>query len=132
MADIDYKKLADETELAWDPLFTRLASDDELINLGLYTLLDPSNQTIPHSLSVTLNDIAVFVSKVETFLGDAEGQVMVTSEDKNLDTSEVEAVINAFFRGANELLLNQQEHPLKMSVDQQTCRRGGGSYKGHL
>ncbi len=129
MADIDYKKLADETELAWEPLFTRLQSDDEKINLGAYTLLDPSNKTIPHSLSVTLNDIAVFVNKVETFLGDAQEQVMITTEDKNLDTSKVETVINAFFRGANDLLLNQQEHPLDMVVDQQTCRRGGVAAK---
>ncbi len=129
MADIDYKKWADETELAWNPLFTRLASDDELINLGAYTLLDPSNQTIPHSLSVTLNDIAVFVSKVETFLGDAEGQPMITTKDKNLDTSKVETVINAFFRGANDLILNQQEPPLDMTVDQQTCRKGGVATK---
>ena len=125
----DYRTLAKETETAWEPLFTRLQNDDNLINLGAYTLRDTDKATIPHVLSVTLNDIAVFVSKVETFLGDAQEQVMITSEDKNLDTSKVETIINALFLGGNDLLLNQQEHPLDMAVDQQTCRRGGVAAK---
>ena len=127
MADI--RQLAKDTEGAWSPLFTRLRTDDELINLAKYILLDPDFNTIPHSLSVTLNDIGVFVSKVETVLGDSEEKPVVETEDKNLDTSKVETVSNAIFEGADKLLANQQEPPLNMSIDQQTCRRGGGAAK---
>ena len=125
----DNRKIAKETETSWQPLFTRLKSDDELINLAKYTLRDSDLKEIPHSLSLTLNDIGVFVSKVETVLDDSEEKPVVETEDKNLDTSKVEGVLKAIFKEADRLLANQQESPFNMAIDQQDCRRGGSAAK---
>ncbi|KKN17518.1 hypothetical protein LCGC14_0965030 [marine sediment metagenome] len=129
MADIDYRELAKQTRTDWGGLFTRIYDDNEMINLAKYTLLDTDGKEIPNALSLTLNDFAVFVNKVETALGDSEEKLVVETEDKNLDTSKVETVIKAMFRGGDKLLANQQESPLDMAIDQQNCRAGGSAAK---
>ena len=126
MADIDYKKLAKNTEDDWQGLFQRMKDDRDLVNLIPYILLDASKEQspIPNALSVTLNDIPVFATNVEAALAAASEQVVVTSEDKGFKTENVEAIIRAGFRAINKALSRQKKLPLNYFTDQQNCRKG--------
>lgn len=122
--DEQAKKIGDETYGKWGDLHTRQDADRDLVNLVAYTLLDVDGHRIPHSVSITLNDPAVFAWKVETALGSAVEQVSVTSESKRFDTAYVERFIRAIFKAADARLTNKGLWPFDAFIDQQTCRRG--------
>lgn len=122
--DIDYKKLSDDRFKAWAPLFDRMKSDNGLINMEPFTLTDTNDKTIPHAISVTLNDISVFVDKVESSLGSADEQVTVESEDKGIDTDYIEDFVNQVFIDADNLLSVRGDVNLNPYIDQMNCRKG--------
>ena len=123
---MDYLALAKAKETEWGPLFGRMDQDRDLVNLIKYILRDtePQPKPIPHSVSVTLNDPSVFATNIEASLGQANEQVTVTSENKNLDTTDIETLIKACFTAADTRLSRIGRFPLVPFIDQQTCRRG--------
>jgi len=108
----------------WDSLFDRMQTDADLFNLAKYTIKDTENHQIPHSLSVTINDAAVFAWRVETALNSAIEQIAVTSNNKRFDTAYVEDFLRNAFKAADKLLPLRDLYPLNPFLDQQTCRRG--------
>ena len=127
--DIDYKKLVDDkkSERMASGLSGRMDEDRRLVELGKYALKDVNERGVPNSISVTLNDLGVFATTVESGLGNATEQVIVETEDKNLDTAYIEDVIKASLAAANSRLVRQGKFPLNPYFDQQMCRRGGGA-----
>lgn len=123
----DYLQLAIDKEKEFSQLFSRMDEDTDLVNLARHILMDTEKtpKPIPHAVSLTLNDPAVFATNVEAALGNAEEQVTVTSEDKNLDTALIEGIIKAGFKAADDMRLEKpDEFPLDPFLDQQACRRG--------
>jgi len=123
---MDYLQLAKAKETEWGPLFGRMDQDRDLVNLIKYILRDtePQPKPIPHAVSVTLNDPSVFATNIEASLGQANEQVTVTSENKDLDTTDIETLIKACFTAADTRLSQIGRFPLVPFIDQQTCRRG--------
>jgi len=129
MADIDYYKLveAKKAESGISALQARMDGDRELVELSKYVLEDVNKNKVPNAISVTLNDPGVFATKVESALGDATEQVVVESDDKNLDTAYIEDITKASLSSANSLLVKRGKFPLNPFFDQQMCRRGRGA-----
>lgn len=127
MADKDYKQLVEDKKTELSSLHERQDNDRQLVELAKFTLKDVNDKAVPNSISVTLNDPAVFAANVESSLGKATEQVIVESDDKNLDTTYIEDVIKASFAAANSRLTRQGRFPLNPFFDQQMCRRGGGA-----
>ncbi len=123
----DYPALVEEKKTELSSLHGRMDKDRELVELAKYALLTVDNNPVPNSLSVTLNDPAVFAANVEASLNNATEQVVVESDDKNLDTAYIEDVIKACFAAANSRLVKQGRFPLNPYLDQQMCRRGRGA-----
>jgi len=109
-------------------LHSRMDGDRILVEQGSwYVLQDVNKKTVPNAISMTLNDPAVFAANVESSLGNASEQVVVESEDKNLDTAYIEDVVRASFASANSRLIRSDKFPLNPFFDQQMCRRGRGA-----
>ena len=100
MPEIDYLKAMKDKEYDEQALTDRQDNDIKLINVVDRVLRDTADKPkkIPNSLFVPLNDLLVFVTTVKAYLGDAQEQVEVTSEDENLDTAEIESFIRAFWK----------------------------------
>jgi len=122
-----------ENELA--PVTRRMDADTELIEVSERVLMDTGNPPakIPNSIYVPLNDIKVFATTVESFLFDSDEQIEVTSEDENLDTAEIEAIIGAMWdavdsRWSQGIGTGGRQFTYKPFTFQQTTRRGRTSH----
>ena len=130
MADIiDFKKAVEDKKNELVGLHGRMDTDRTLVELGKYELKDVNDRAVPNSISVTLNDPAVFAVNVESSLGSATEQVIVETEDKNLDTAYIEDLVKAALASANSRLVKQGRFSLNPFFDQQMCRRGRGAAK---
>jgi len=124
---MDYLAAVKDQKTAFADLHGRMDTDKDLVYLSKYTLTDVNDKQIPHAVSVTLNDPAVFAANVESSLNNATEQVTVESDDKNLDTAYIEDVVKASFNAANLRLIKQGRFALNPFLDQQMCRRGRGA-----
>jgi len=97
------------------------------VELDEYTLMDADGNPIPHAVSVTLNDPAVFAGNVEAALGSSIEQVIVETSNMTLDTAKIEDIIKAGFDQSNKRLSRRGEFPLEPVVDQMMCRRGSSA-----
>jgi len=121
---MDYKEQADAKRETWQELYDRIENDCSLINLETFTLKDVNGKTIPNATSITLNDIAVYVDKVESTLGSADEQITVESEDKGVDTDYIEDLLENTFDYNDDLLSLRGELTLNPYIDQMNCRKG--------
>ncbi len=121
---IDFKKAVEDKKTELVGLHGRMDEDRKLVELGKYELKDVNDRAVPNSISVTLNDPAVFATNVESSLGSSTEQVIVDTEDKNLDTAYIEDFIKAAFTSANSRLMKRGKFPLNPFIDQQNSRRG--------
>lgn len=124
---MDYKKAVDDKKKELTDLHKRMDADADLVNLKAYTLKDVKEHDIPRSISVTLNDAAVFAANVESSLSNAVEQIKVESEDEKIETSEVEDAIRAQRASANYRRMKQGGWSLNPYFDQSNCRRGGSA-----
>ena len=124
---IDYKKAVEDKKTELTGLHGRMDEDRKLVELGKYTLKDVNDRAVPNSISVTLNDPAVFAVNVESSMGSAAEQVIVETEDKNLDTAYIEDCVKASLASADSLLAKRGRFSLNPFLNQQMCRRGRGA-----
>lgn len=127
MAERDYKKLIEDKKAELSALHDRMDSDRQLVELAQYALKDVNDKNVPNSISVTLNDPAVFAANVESSLSNASEQVVVESDSKDLDTAYIEDLVRASLASANSRLVKSGRFPLNPFFDQQMCRRGRGA-----
>jgi len=113
------------------PLWSRMDSDTDLLNVANRILYDTASdpKKVPNSIFVPLNDLIVFATTVESYLSDAQEQLSVTSEDKNLDTAEVESFIKAVWKAVDArwrkgIGTGGKQLTFNPFLDQQTTRRG--------
>jgi len=124
---MDYKKAVEDKKTELSSLHSRMDEDRKLVELSKYTLKDVNDKSVPDSISVTLNDPAVFATNVEASLGNATEQIVVDSNSKQLDTAYIEDVVRASLASANSRLIKGGRFPLNPVFDQQMCRRGRGA-----
>ena len=124
---MDYVEAVNQKKSDWGALFSRMDNDRKLVELDKYVLKDVNDNIIPNSISVTLNDPAVFATNVESSLGGSTEQVIVESDSKDVDTHYIEDAVRASLSAANSRLVRQGRFPLNPYIDQQMCRRGRGA-----
>ena len=121
---MDYLKAIKEKEDYFSSLHGRMDADRDLVNLSAYTMKDSDNRKISDIINVTLNRPAVFAANVESALGNAVEQPVVSTDKSGFDTAYVEEVVKAGFRSANNRLIRSGRFSLNAFIDQQMCRRG--------
>lgn len=125
---MDFVKAIKDQKTDRDGLNQRMDDDADLVNLEAFVLKDVSTvpKKIPKSISVTLNDPAVFAATVESALGNAIEQVQVESEDKKVDCAYIEDVVRSGLASASYRLMKQgRPYTLNPFIDQAMSRRGG-------
>jgi hypothetical protein len=128
---IDYLSLAIEKEKEFESRFRRNDQDIELIKQAKRILYDTAKdkREIPNSIYVPLNDVLVFATTVESYLDDADEQIVVTSNDENLDTAKVEEFIKAIWVEVDNhwrkgIWTGGKQCTFNSFINQQATRRG--------
>lgn len=125
---MDYQKKVKAKEEEQSELIKRWKIDSGLLYLDKYIMYGPSGQhKVPDVINVTLSIPGRYANDVISTLGTAKEQSIVESDDKNLDTTEVEAFREAGFASANARLRLQGRWELNPWWDFHSCIRGGCS-----
>lgn len=125
MADVDYKKLTDDEDSRLGELITRWKTDSDMYYLKPFVMMGPDGKNkVPDVINVTLSIPGRFANDVISMLGTAREQSIVESDDKNLDTTEIEAFRKAAFASANAQLRLQDRWELNPWWDFHSCIRG--------
>lgn len=125
MADFDYKKMTDDEDSRLGELITRWKTDSDLYYLKKFVMMGPDGKNkVPDVINVTLSIPGRFANDVISMLGTAKEQCIVESDDKNLDTTEIEAFRKAGFASANARLRLQDRWELNPWFDFHSCIRG--------
>jgi len=121
---IDYKQKVKDKKEEQSELESRWIADEELLYLDKYIMKDVAGNPVPDIVNVTLNRPAVFAANIISALGSTVEQVVVESEDKNIDTAYIEDFQKRAFASANSGLRVQGRTLLNPFFDTQLCIRG--------
>ena len=121
---MDYLQLVKEKEEEEDALYKRMDADTDMLYLKKFLLKDTRGREVPDIVNVTLNKPAVFAANVISAVNAVKQQVIVESDDRSVDTTEIEAFQTAAFAGANSRLMRQGEPLLNSFADVQLAVRG--------
>lgn len=121
---MDYMKAVKEKRDQWGNLFKRMDNDRDLVYLVPYVMKDLRDQKVPGVINVTHNRPAVFMAKVVSALGLTSEQLIIESEDKNIDTAMIEEFQRLAFRSANAKLAKEGGKQLEPYFDYHACIRG--------
>src|SRR3990167_8716126 len=128
---LDYLALVKEKQQEQATLDARMQEDANLLYLKSYVLKDSFGAKVPDIINITLNRPAVFAANVIAALGNAQQQIVVESEDRNIDTAQVELFLNAALAAADGLLAQRPGQALlNPFADTQLCIRGRAAQIG--
>ena len=120
-----YLALVQEKEMELQSLDARMQADSDLLYLKKQVMRDVDKAIISDIINITLNKPALFAANVVSALGNAIQQTTVESDDKKIDTYEIEQFQEAAFQAANARLLKQiGQSSLNPFADVQLCIRG--------
>lgn len=120
----DYYKMVNDIKLERKGLDDRMQSDADLLYLLPHVTKDSKGKGVPDIVNITLNRPAVFGANVVASVGNAKQQGIVESDDKKVDTHEIEGFFDACFSVANRNLWEQKLPLLNPFADAQLCFRG--------
>ena len=123
----DFNKRVKNQEDINTALYSRMLIDERLVYLWEYVMQDADHQDVPNIINVTLNRPAVFAANIISALGTTSEQRVVESDDKNIDTAEIEEFQKAAFAQANDRLRRQGRPGINPFFDIQLCIRGRGA-----
>lgn len=124
----DYNQLVKAKEEERNELTARMDTDRDMLYLKKYIMMSPDGKNkVRNVINVTLNLPGRFANDVISVLGTAKEQVIVETEDKNLDTTEIEDFRKAGFGAANARLKLQGKFELNPWFDFHSCIRGGAA-----
>ena len=126
MAESFDKRVKNQEEINSE-LYLRMLGDEHLVYLFEYVMRDADLKKVPNIINVTLNRPAVFAANIISALGTTSEQRVVESDDKNLDTSEIEEFQKAAFAQANDRLRRQGRPQINPFFDIQLSIRGRGA-----
>ncbi len=120
----NFRDLVTEKETEdWD-LTRRMDVDKDLLYLKEYIMRDKDKKIVPDIINITLPDIAIFAAEIMSRLGEATERIAVTSENKALDTAEIEEFQRAAFDAADDRRRRQGLPAVNIHTDEQVCVRG--------
>jgi len=123
---MDYLQKVKDKEAEQSELIKRWKIDSGLLYLDKYIMMGPDGlHKVPDVINVTLSIPGRFANDVISTLGTAREQTIIESEDKNLDTTEIEEFRKAAFASANAKLRLQNRWELNPWWDFHSCIRGG-------
>lgn len=102
----------------------RMQADADLLYLTPYVLKDSKGASVPDIINITLNKPAIFAANVISSIGNTRQQVMVESENKQVDTAYIESFLNAAIASADRRLWKRGLPTLNPFADVQFCIRG--------
>ncbi|KKN31124.1 hypothetical protein LCGC14_0826980 [marine sediment metagenome] len=120
----NFKDLVDEKEKEFWDLTRRMDVDKDLLYLKDYVMRDKDKKIVPDIINITLPDIAIFAAEIMSRLGEAVERVVVTSENKGLDTAFIEDFQKAAFAAADDRRRRQGLPQVNIHTDEQVCVRG--------
>ena len=120
---VDYLQKIKDEGTRTSGLRTRMKDDVDLLR-AKYVMEDKDSNRIPDIVNVTLNKLSLFAAFATSELSKAVQQVVVESEDKDLDTAYIEGFQDAAFDSANDKLRRQNRVQLNPFFDIQNCFRG--------
>jgi len=124
----DYRKLVKAEEERQSARNARLDADKDILYLKKYVMMDAEGRNrVPDIVNVTLPLPGRFFNDVVSVLGTAKEQSIVETEDKGIDTTEIEGFREAAFGAANARLKLQGKFELNPWWDFHSCIRGGGA-----
>ncbi len=126
MADSFDKRVKNQEEIN-KALYRRMLDDEYLVYLFEYVMQDADHKDVPNIINVTLNRPAVFAANIISALGSTSEQRVVESDDKNIDTAEIEEFQKAAFAQANDRLRRQGRPQINPFFDTQLSIRGRGA-----
>ena len=121
---MDYLQKVRDKEEEEKTLYNRMQADSDMLYLKKFELKDIRGRRIPDIVNVTLNKPAVFAANVVSAINGVKQQVIVESDDRKVDTTEIESFQNMAFSAANFRLMRRGLPLLNPFTDVQTCFRG--------
>ncbi|KKL19872.1 hypothetical protein LCGC14_2461100, partial [marine sediment metagenome] len=121
---MDYKQAVKDQNSLYSELILRWDADVLLRDLDAYIMRGIDNNKIPNIVNVTLNRPKVFYYNVTSALESTSEQVIVESEDEQLDTKYIEDYVKKGFLAANAKLRKERKFKLNPYFDDQACIRG--------
>jgi len=109
-------------------LYERMDADNKLV-FDKFVLKDKDDNTIPNIRNSTMNDPGVFLWNVQSSLGASTEHRVVETDDKNLDTTYIEELLEAGFGAAGYRRAQRGEWQINPFFDEQTCIRGRAGAK---
>ncbi len=125
----DFLALVTEQESVNSRLLKRMDEDKKLQYLDKYIMLDKDGLPVPNMINITLPDTAIFSANILAALGSATERIIVTSEDKGLDTAFIEDFQRAAFASANDRRRRQGLPPINSFTDEQVSIRGRTAHR---
>ena len=119
-----YYTLVDNQAKEREQLHKRMDDDLGLLYLNKYVLRDKNNLAVPDIINTTLNKPRVFFDNVVSGLQATSQQVVVESDNRNLDTHYIEGFQDAAFNAIGQRLHAQGKPALSFHTDAQLCGRG--------
>ena len=104
-------------------LYTRMDLDRDIVYLNKYQLKDSKGKAIPNTISVTMNDPAVFASAIVATLMTSNWQTIVQSKNKKFKTSKIEQFLGDVEADANARLVDKGEPTLFEWICSHICVR---------
>lgn len=125
---MDYPQRVKNKKKEQSGLDARWQKDEDLYYLKKYVMYDAGNKNkIPDIVNVTLNLPGRFANDVISILGTAKEQSIIETEDKKLDSTEIEDFRRAGFGAANARLKLKGKYELNPWWDFHSCIRGRAS-----
>ncbi|KKN60875.1 hypothetical protein LCGC14_0527460 [marine sediment metagenome] len=123
----NFKDLVSEKEAEFWDLTRRMDGDKDLLYLKDYIMRDKDKKIVPDIINITLPDIAIFAAEILSRLGEAVERIIVTSENKGLDTAFIEDFQRTAFASADDRRRRQGLPGVNIHADEQVCIRGRGA-----
>ena len=121
---MDYYQLIQAEITERSELDKRMQADVDMLYLEKYVLKDKAGKAVPDIINITLNRPAVFGANVTSALGNAKQQVIVESDNKKIDTHEIESFLDNAMTDADRRLWEKGSPLLNPFADAQLCFRG--------
>ena len=123
-----YYELVKENAIEREDLTARQDADVLLRNLKAYVMKSFDGKTpVEGVFNQTLNRPKVMSSFIIAALGNTSEQIIVETEERNLDTDYIKDFRRLAFAAANIRLLRQGLWELNPYLDEQSCIRGGAA-----
>ena len=124
---MDYYQLVKENAGERSDLTDRMDKDVELRNLEAYVMRNAKGVAVEGIINVTLNRPKTMAAFIIASLGNTSEQILVETEDKNLDVDYIKDFRRLTFAAADARLSGRRMWEINSFFDEQSSIRGGAA-----